>query len=249
MAGHINFEGTAITNIISEIDIKKARDYNTSPFIGGSGSNTDFISQLGRVLTFKSIVTSYEELNDDGTVMENPPIKVYEKLAEDYKSKTGVLTSESHIDLKSNYLCTGFNVIEDTGGNFTIDWEFTEVLKFNKVKPTTFRVWGSAAQSTNSKKQSKTSSKTSGNKVNKTSKALLTKCGTLSPSNKVSKCVKYLQKFMQSLGYYKKYKIDGIYAQYTKAELKKLQKAKKLSQTGKWDKKTIAYFKKKYKLK
>ena len=75
MAGHINFEGTAITNIISEIDIKKARDYNTSPFIGGSGSNTDFVSELGRVLSFKSIVTSYEELNDDGTVKETPPIK------------------------------------------------------------------------------------------------------------------------------------------------------------------------------
>lgn len=247
MSGHINFEGTAITNIISEIDIKKTRNYNTSPFVGGDGSNTDFISQLGRVLTFKSIVTSYEELNDDGTVMENPPIKVYEKLAEDYKSKTGVLTSESHIDLKGNYICTGFNVIEDTGGNFTIDWEFTEVLKFNKVKPTTFQVWGSASQLKNSNGKSNTS-KSSGNKLNSKSKALLTKCGTLSPSNKVNKCVMYLQKFMQSLGYYKKYKVDGIYAQHTKNELKKLQKINKLSQTGNWDKKTITYFKKKYKV-
>lgn len=248
MAGHINFEGTAITNIISEIDIKKARDYNTSPFVGGTGSNTDFVSELGRVLAFKSIVTSYEELNDDGTVKETPPIKQYETLAETYKAKTGVLTSESHIDLKGNYLCTGFNVVEDTGGNFTIDWEFTERMKFNHTRHS-FNVWGSAAQLKNSKGNSKTSKKSSGNKLNSTSKALLTKCGTLSPSNKVSKCVKYLQKFMQSLGYYKKYKVDGIYAQYTRTELKKLQKAKKLSQTGKWDKKTIAYFKKKYKLK
>ena len=59
--------------------------------------------------------------------------------------------------------------------------------------------------------------------------------------------MKYLQKFLQSLGYYKKYKIDGIYGKYTKAEVKKLQKAKKLKQTGNWDKNTVKYFQKKYK--
>lgn len=80
-----------------------------------------------------------------------------------------------------------------------------------------------------------------------TTKTLLKSCGTLSPSNKASKCVKYLQKFLQSVGYYKKQKVDGIYGSKTKAEVKKLQKAKKLKQTGKWDNNTIKYFRKKYK--
>ena len=52
---------------------------------------------------------------------------------------------------------------------------------------------------------------------------------------------------MQSLGYYKKYKVDGKFGSNTKSELKKLQKAKKLKQTGNWDKATIKYFQKKYK--
>ena len=53
---------------------------------------------------------------------------------------------------------------------------------------------------------------------------------------------------MQGQGYYKKYKVDGKFGSYTKTELKKLQKAKKLKQTGKWDKATIKYFQKKYKV-
>ena len=158
-------------------------------------------------------------------------------------ARTGVLTSNSHIDLKGNYLCTQCDVVEDTGNNFTIDWEFTEVIKFNYTKPT-FRVWGSAS-STTIKQQ--TTAKTSGNKLNKNTKTLLKKCGTLSASNKVKKCVKYLQKFMQSQGYYKKYKVDGKFGSSTKSELKKLQKKNKLKQTGEWDKATIKHFQKKFK--
>lgn len=245
MAGHIVFENIAITNILTDITIKSARDYNTSPYVGGVGSNTNFISELGRVISFKSICPSYEEVNDDGSVKSESPITTFKNLARTYKDKTGVLTSASHMDLKGNYLCTGFEVVEDTGNNFTIHWEFTEVLPFNSVKQT-FRVWGSAASTSTTKKQ-QTTSKKSGSKLSSSTKSLLKSCGTLSPSTKVRKCVKYLQKFLQSLGYYKKYKVDGIYGSITKSELKKLQKAKKLKQTGKWDKNTIKYFQKKYK--
>ena len=122
MAGHIIFANTPITNIIDDITIKKDRDYNTGPYIGGDGSHTNFVSQLGRVISFKSICPYYEEL--ESTQL---PINVYKDLSENYKSKTGVLTSNSHLDLKGNYLCTGFDVVEDTGNNFTISWEFTEV--------------------------------------------------------------------------------------------------------------------------
>jgi len=238
MAGHIIFANTPITNIIGEINIKQTRNYNTSPYVGGTGSSTNYVSELGRVITFKSICTNYDE--DIGS---QAPITVFKELAKTYKSKTGVLTSSSRLDLKGNYLCTGFDVVEDTGNNFTIEWEFTEVLKFNKVKKT-FRVWGSAAST---KKKSTKKTKTSGSKLSKTSKTLLKSCGTLKPSNKTRKCVKYLQKFLQSLGYYKKSKVDGKYGSKTKAEVKKLQKAKKLKQTGEWDKNTLKYFQKKYK--
>ena len=238
MAGHIIFANTPITNIIGEINIKQTRNYNTSPYVGGTGSSTNYVSELGRVITFKSICTNYDE--DIGS---KAPITVFKELAKTYKSKTGVLTSSSRLDLKGNYLCTGFDVVEDTGNNFTIEWEFTEVLKFNKVKKT-FRVWGS---SSSTKKKSTKKTKTSGSKLSKTSKTLLKSCGTLTPSNKTRKCVKYLQKFLQSLGYYKKSKVDGKYGSKTKAEVKKLQKAKKLKQTGNWDKNTLKYFQKKYK--
>lgn len=248
MAGHIIFENVAITNIIDDISIKSTRDYNTSPYIGGTGSNTTFVSELGRVISFKSICPYYDEINDDGSVKTNPPITVFKNLAKNYKNKTGVLTSSSHMDLKGNYLCTDFEVEEDTGNNFTISWEFTEVIPFNMVKKT-FRVWGAAAsKSTKQKTTAKTKPKTSGNKLSKTSKTLLKSCGTLKASNKAKKCVKYLQKFLQSHGYYKKGKIDGKYGSKTKTEVKKLQKKYKLKQTGNWDKKTITYFKKKYKI-
>lgn len=241
MVGFITFANTPIHNIIEEITIKSNRNYNTSPYIGGNGSNTNFISELGRVISFKSICPYYETLNSE------PLITVFKRLAETYKNKSGVLTSTSHINLKGNYLCTEFEVVEDTGHNFTINWEFTEVTPFNRVKKT-FRVWGSAAKSASTKKQQKTA-KNSGSKINKTSKTLLKSCGTLSQSNKTSKCVKYLQKFLQSHGYYRKYKIDGLYGIHTKNAVKKLQKTRKLKATGKWDNATRKYFKKKYKIK
>lgn len=247
MAGHIVFENIPITNIIDDITIKTTRDYNTSPYVGGTGSNTNFVSELGRVISFKSLCPSYEEINDDGSVKSEPPITTFMNIGKNYKNTTGVLTSNSHIDLKGNYLCTQCDIVEDTGNNFTIDWEFTEVIPFNSVKQT-FRVWGSAAKATSTTKSSKTA-KTSGSKASKNTKTLLSKCGTLAPSNKVRACVKYLQKFMQALGYYKKYKVDGIYSSHTKSELKKLQKAKKIKVTGNWDKATIQYFKKEYKIK
>ena len=126
MAGHIIFENTPITNIIGEISIKSEREYNTSPYIGGTGSNTNFISELGKVLTFKSICPYYE-LESNTT----SPITTFRNLASKYKNKTGVLTSTSYVDLKGNYMITGFNIVEDTGHNFTIEWEFTEVIPFN----------------------------------------------------------------------------------------------------------------------
>ena len=239
---YVVFENIPILNIIDEINVKYTREYNTSPYIGEIGSSTNFVSELGKIISFKSILPKYSE--------SDYSIEDYRNLSVEYKNKTGVLTSTSNLDLKGNYLCTNFEVTEDTGNNFTISWEFTEVMGFNRIKKS-FRVWGSAKTATqpSTKKPSSTTTKKSGstNSISTNTKKLLKDCGTLSPSNKSRTCVKYLQKFLQAGGFYTKYKIDGIYAKYTTAELKKAQKKRKLKQTGKWDKATIRYYQKKYK--
>ena len=139
---------------------------------------------------------------------------------------------------------TGFDYTEDTQGNFICDWEFTEVMKFN-VTAKTFRVWGKATSSTN--KTKKATTKTAKNSLNSNVKYLLKTCGTMKKGSTSKKCVKSLQKFLQSKGYYKNYKVDGLYQIYTEKAVKSLQKQYKLKATGQWDKNTRAYWQKKYK--
>jgi hypothetical protein len=63
------------------------------------------------------------------------------------------------------------------------------------------------------------------------------------------KCVYHLQKLLQSDGYYTKYKYDGWWCTYTTQEFKKWQKKKaKVKVTGKFDKTTKTYIKKRFKL-
>ena len=143
-------------------------------------------------------------------------------------------------------MLTGFDYTEDTNGNYIIDWEFQEVIKFN-VTSKTFRVWGKAVSSTNKKKKTTTKTSNTQNKLSSNIKLLLKSCPLMSKGSSNKKCVKSLQKFLQSKGYYKNYKVDGIYAIYTEKAVKSLQKQNKLKSTGKWDKNTRAYFQKKYK--
>ena len=170
----------------------------------------------------------------------------YKDLVAKWNKTPKVLTSPSKSKINGNYLCTGFDYTEDTNGNYIIDWEFTEVKKFNATRKT-FRVWGKAVSS--SSKAKKTTTKTSSSKTNLSSnvKLLLKSCPLMSKGHSGKKCVKSLQKFLQSKGYYKNYKVDGIYAIYTEQEVKKLQKSIKVKATGKWDKATRSYFQKKYK--
>lgn len=60
-------------------------------------------------------------------------------------------------------------------------------------------------------------------------------------------CVIHLQKLLQSDGFYRKYKVDGWWCTYTTQEFKKWQKKKaKVKITGKFDKATKAYLKKRF---
>lgn len=241
MAGFIVFAGMNINNIIKEVQVNKPTNYNTSPYAGGVGSNTNYVSSNGRTLSFKSICTYDEESTNGRGHRINDYISLYQR----YYKTAKVLTSPSESNLNGNYMLTGFDYTEDTQGNYIIEWEFTEVIKFN-VTNKTFRVWGKAVSSSN--KTKKTTTKTSGaSNLSSNVKLLLKSCPLMSKGSSSKKCVKSLQKFMQTKGYYKKYKVDGIFAIYTEQELKKLQKANKLKATGKWDKNTRAYWQKKYK--
>jgi hypothetical protein len=68
-------------------------------------------------------------------------------------------------------------------------------------------------------------------------------------SKKGVACVYHLQKLLQADGYYRNYKYDGCWCTYTTQEFKKWQKKKaKVKVTGKWDKASKAYIKKRFKL-
>lgn len=241
MAGHIVFAGMNINNIIKEINVNKPQNHNTSSYVGADGSTTNYVSSEGRTLTFKSICTSEEE----STNGRGHRINDYKYLAENFNKTPKVLTSPSTSNINGNYIITDFNYTEDTGGNYNIDWEFKEVIKFNVVSKT-FRVWGKSVSSVN--KTKKTTTKTSNtSNLNSNTKYLLKTCPVMSKGHSGKKCVKALQKFLQSQGYYKGYKIDGLYQIYTEKAVKSLQKKYKQKVTGKWDKATRNYFQKKYK--
>ena len=239
---HIQWHGVNIMNIIKEVKITRDEEYNTSSYIGTTGSTTNHISSTGRIISFKSLCT-----RDEPSRHGRPHrINDYVALAVKYKGLVKVLTSPSMSNLNGNYMMSGFEYSEDTGGNYEIEWEFTEVVPFN-VTEKTFRVWGKAVSSTS--KAKKTTTKTSTSKTNLSSniKYLLKTCGTMKKGSSSKKCVKSLQKFLQSKGYYKGYKVDGVYAIYTEKAVKSLQKANKLKTTGQWDKATRTYWQKKYK--
>ena len=241
MAGHIVFAGMNINNIVNEINVNKHKNHNTSSYVGADGSTTNYVSSEGRTLSFKSICTSEEE-SPHG---RGHRINDYKYLAENFNKTPKVLTSPSTSNINGNYIITKFDYTEDTGGNYNIDWEFKEVIKFNVVSKT-FRVWGKSVSSAN--KNKKTTTKTSNtSNLNSNTKYLLKTCPVMRKGHSGKKCVKALQKFLQSQGYYKGYKIDGLYQIYTEKAVKSLQKKFKQKVTGKWDKNTRNYFQKKYK--
>lgn len=241
MAGFIVFGGMNINYIIEDISVDTPQEFNTSPYIGQNGSTTNHISTSGRVISFKSLC-KHNEQSPHG---RGHRINDYKHLAKTYNDTPRVLTSPSKSKINGNYICTDFKYTEDTKGNYIIDWEFQELIKFNVTKKT-FRVWGKSVSSSSKNKKTKTK-KSGANNLDSNVKYLLKTCPTLSKNDSHKKCVKSLQKFLQSKGFYKNYKIDGLYQIYTEKAVKGLQKKCKLKVTGKWDKSTRSYFQKKYK--
>lgn len=235
------FAGMNINYIASEIKVNNPQNHNTRSYVGADGSTTNYVSSEGRTLTFSSICAN-DEQSPNG---RGHRINDYIYLSKSFNKKPKVLTSPSKSKINGNYILTNFNYTEDTGGNYHIDWEFKEVIKFNVTKKT-FRVWGKAVSKSNKKKKVTVKTSNASN-LNSNIKYLLKTCPTMSKGHSGKKCVKSLQKFLQSQGYYKGYLIDGIYEIYTEKAVKGLQKKYKQKATGKWDKATRNYFQKKYK--
>ncbi|OEC87896.1 MULTISPECIES: peptidoglycan-binding domain-containing protein [Methanobacterium] len=230
-------------NAIDE-SIKEVKDmqHSTNVHIGVTASDTTFISEAGRKLTFKSIVHALETSSHG----KEHRIQDYQAMADIVKKTPKFLVSNSYAKYNGKYIITKFDKEEDSGGNFEIDWELQEVIPA-PVTAKTFRVWGKAPSNQPS---TTTPSKAT---CSANTQYLLTKCPTMSRKQYESKkgvaCVKRLQIFLQAGGYYLKYKLDGWFSKYTEQELKKAQQKRKLPQTGVWDTKTIAFYKKLYDIK
>lgn len=233
----VRFAEVNIPYILDSISKNKDRNYNINTFIGSTGGNSvEYISTDGTVLSFSSIVSK-----DDRGILSS-----YRNLARTYKEKAGVLVASEDLEVNGNYYLTNYKEEKKLNGSYLISWEFTEYVKPNVVKATFKRIGQSATKKTTTTKAKKTTAKKTSSYIT----ILLTDCGTLKYGMVNKKCVKYLQRFLQKKGYYKRYKIDGDYLKYTKQEVNKLQRAYKIkvskSNQGQWDKKTRDYWRKKY---
>jgi len=241
-------DGILINAIEDSIKQVNAMQHSTNVHTGEYASDTSFINQAGRKLTFKSVAHAIESsLNGQGHKIQD-----YKDLFDKCKKEATYLVSNSYAQYNGKYMITKFDIEEENGGSFVIDWELQEVITAN-ITSQTFRVWNKSP--TAATPTTTTNTTTTPNKVvvSSNTKYLLTKCPTMSRKKYGTKtgvsCVKRLQVFLQGGGYYLKYKCNGQFNKALETELKKVQKKRKLSQTGVWDSKTIAFYKKLYKIK
>jgi hypothetical protein len=235
-------DGTPINAIDESIKENNNLEHSTNVHIGEYASDTSFISQAGRRLTFKSVVHAIES----SQAGREHKIQDYQDLFDTYKKTAAYLVSNSYAKYNGKYIITKFDKEEENGGSFVIDWELQEVITA-PVTSKTFRVWDKAPPATT---KTTTTKKVT---VSYNTKYLLTKCPTMSRKKYGTKtglaCVKRLQIFLQASGYFLKHKTNGNFSKSLETALKKVQKKRKLPQTGVWDKKTIAFYKKLYKIK
>ena len=233
----ITFAKNEIKYIAHSIKITKPKNYSTNTFVGDKNANDiTYISTEGKTVTFQSIV----EKGD------NNRLTLYRNLAKNYTKKSGVLVGSKDLGLNGNYFLVKCDEEKLVNGSYHIDWEFLEELKPNIVETTFKRIGKKKKKSTSKKSGTKTSKKKTSTYIT----VLLTDCGTMKKGKTGSKCVKYLQKFLQKKGYYKNCKIDGDYLSETKKAVTQLQKAYKIkvskANQGVWDKTTRDYWRKKY---
>jgi len=226
----------AIEESIKEVN---AMEHSTNPHIGVNASDTEFITQTGRKLSFKSVVHEIESSNSG----REHKIQDYQNLFDTHKKTPAYLVSNSYAEYNGKYIITKFDKEEEAGGSFVIDWELQEVITA-PVTSKTFRVWGKAPTATTTTTKKVT--------VSANTKALITKCPTMNRKKNGTKtgqiCVKRLQIFLKAHGLFLKYKTNGGYGKAMELEVKKLQRKRKIPESGAWDARTIAFYKKLTKL-
>ena len=229
----------AIEESIKEVN---AMEHSTNPHIGVNASDTEFITQYGRKLSFKSVVHEIESSNSG----QGHRIQDYQNLFDIHKKTSAYLVSNSHASYNGKYIITKFDKEEEAGGSFVIDWELQEIITA-PVTSKTFRVWGKAPSATTT--PTTTTKKVT---VSTNTKILITKCYLMSRKKHGTKtglvCVKRLQTFLKANGFFLKYKTNGNFNKATEIELKKLQRKRKIPQSGAWDSKTRLFYKKLTKL-
>lgn len=234
--------------------IKEINDYEHSTNLSHGaevGSDTKYMGESGKKLTFNSIVPNYAT-SPHG---REHRVRDYAHLVGIAKKTPYYLVSNSYADYNGTYIVMKCDREEDEGGNFYLNWELQELI-VPKVVEKTFRVFGTAkttSSSTTSKKTTPKKTTASSNTFNLLNNCPVMRRKDLEFDKKGNKrmnitCVKRLQKFMQDGGYYTKYKLDGWFSKYTENELAKVQKNRKLKITGVWDNQTIEYYKKLYKI-
>lgn len=232
-----------IKNISTDISINNSVDYNNNKL---KNSNYLFFNDVvTKEINFSSIVPNYDKelLNTYNNAWENNINNINEVIIY-YNLFNDNDTGDNYLESSPNYYWVGFELEDSLDNSIIIKWSFIEYKSFKPVTKN-FKIWSKIQ----TKNTNKTSSKKKGkNEPSNNTKLLLSKCGNLHRiDDKSVKCVKYLQKFLKSGGYYKGYKTDGIFSYYTERELKKAQKKRGLLQTGKWDYLTRCYYIIKYK--
>lgn len=175
-------------------------------------------------------------------IFKHTDIEIMDKINDWLLNSTPLYISTEAIDiptekLKDYYIITKNNSRKQSNKYYT-EWE----LEFTTYKGLTVHKFknDNTAVKNALKKSKKSGGKTSNKKSAKSNTALINnlsncdqkKSFVYSKTKKDVKCVRYLQKFLQSNSLYLNGKIDGWFGPLTKDALKKYQKKKKLKQTG-----------------
>jgi len=197
----------------------------------------------------KSIEISFDIYTELGTEYNNK-MKLIDSLLSKNKTDSSTISFVAIDDESSNTIRKNIKIL-DFHTEFNVE-ESTATLSFTlvEIKPFTpstvkFNTFNYKPATTTTKK---TSTKTNNSKTNSKYSALLNCKETFINCNKTGvACVKLIQTLLKSDGYYLNYKIDGWGCTYTDQEYRKWQKKKaKVKVTGKLDKATKTYLKKRF---
>lgn len=250
-------------NIIQNTGLKRKNSVNYLDGVLTSGKS--YLKCLGHESTeisFESILT-LDQLNTNNKTQVSALHKAYLNLVEITKKNAVPITifydlpdptpkNPSQMKKLSSQIQYPNDKSSDSfkGRVVSLEWEMPVeyVYKYSWVirEDASFKPSPKTFNTFNYKKPAVTSKKTINNAPTYIKELYM--CNVRHDCNKKKvKCVYYLQKLLQSDGYYRQYKYDGWWCTYTTQEFKKWQKKKaKVKVTGKLDSATKSYLKKRF---